>query len=41
MFGSYNKLNENRVFQNEYSEGVKMHGLAKNFGKFLFFDQKL
>ena len=27
--------------QNEYSEGVKMHGLTKNFGKFLFFDQKL
>ena len=26
--------------QNEYSEGV-MHGLTKNFGKFLFFDQKL
>ena len=27
--------------RNEYSEGVKMHGLTKNFGKFLFFDQKL
>ena len=27
--------------KNEYSEGVKMHGLTKNFGKFLFFDQKL
>ena len=28
--------------QNEYSEDlVKMHGLTKNFGKFLFFDQKL
>ena len=26
--------------QNEYSEGVKMYGLTKNFGKFLFFDQK-
>ena len=25
--------------QNEYSEGVKMHGLTKNFGKFLFFDK--
>ena len=27
--------------KNEYSEGVKIHGLNKNFGKFLFFDQKL
>ena len=27
--------------KNEYSEGVKRHGLAKNFGKFIFFDQKL
>ena len=27
--------------QNEYSEGVKMQGLTKNFGNFLFFDQKL
>ena len=30
-----------RFSQNEYSEGVKMHGLTKIFGKFLFFDQKL
>ena len=29
------------VSKNEYSEGVKKHGLTKNFGKFLFFDQKL
>ena len=28
-------------FKNEYSEGVKIHGLTKNFGKFLFSDQKL
>ena len=41
LFGSYNKLNENGVFKNEYSEGVKIHGLIKNFGKILFFDQKL
>ena len=27
--------------KNEYSEGVKIHGLTKTFGKFLFFDQKL
>ena len=27
--------------KNEYSEGVKIHGLTKNFGKILFFDQKL
>ena len=28
-------------FKNENSEGVKIHGLTKNVGKFLFFDQKL
>ena len=27
--------------KNEYSEGVKIHGLTKNFGNFLFFDEKL
>ena len=27
--------------KNEYSEGVKIHGLTKALGKFLFFDQKL
>ena len=27
--------------KNEYSEGVKMHGLTKKFKKFLFFDRKL
>ena len=27
--------------KNEYSEGVKIHGLIKNFGKILFLDQKL
>ena len=26
--------------KNEYSEGVKILGLAKNFGKILFFDSK-
>ena len=28
-------------YKNEYSEGLKIHGLTKNFGKILFFDQKL
>ena len=28
-----------KVYRLGYSEGVKMHGLTKNFGKFLFFDQ--
>ena len=27
--------------KDEYSEGVKIHGLTKIFEKFLFFDQKL
>ena len=27
--------------KNEYSEGVKIHGLTKIFGKILFLDQKL
>ena len=27
--------------KNEYSESVKIHGLTKNFEKFLFLDQKL
>ena len=27
--------------KNEYSEGVKIHGVTKKFGKTLFFDQKL
>ena len=41
LFGSYNKLNENGFSKNEYSEGVKIQGPTKNFGKFVFFDQKL